>query len=46
MGDAPTGNIASHEGRLGILTPGMGAVSTTVFAGVMAARKGIAKPIG
>jgi myo-inositol-1-phosphate synthase len=46
MGDAPTVNIASHEGRLGILTPGMGAVSTTFMAGVLAARKGIAKPIG
>ncbi len=46
MGDVPTVNIASHEGRLGILTPGMGAVSTTFIAGVLAARKGIAKPIG
>jgi len=46
MGDAPTVNIAGHEGRLGILTPGMGAVSTTFMAGVFAARKGIAKPIG
>ncbi|MGD8330609.1 MAG: inositol-3-phosphate synthase [Acidobacteriota bacterium] len=46
MGDAPKVTIASHEGRLGVLTPGMGAVSTTFFAGVLAARKGIAKPIG
>jgi myo-inositol-1-phosphate synthase len=46
MGDAPKVTIASHEGRLGILTPGMGAVSTTFIAGVLAARKGIAKPIG
>ncbi len=46
MGDAPTVTIASGEGRLGILTPGMGAVSTTFIAGVIAARKGIAKPIG
>jgi myo-inositol-1-phosphate synthase len=46
MGDAPKVTIASHEGRLGILTPGMGAVSTTFIAGVLAVRKGIAKPIG
>ncbi len=46
MGDAPKVTIASHEGRLGILTPGLGAVSTTFIAGVLAARKGIAKPIG
>ena len=46
MGEAPTVTIASGEGRLGILTPGMGAVSTTFMAGVIAARNGIAKPIG
>ncbi|MBN2070595.1 MAG: inositol-3-phosphate synthase [Candidatus Krumholzibacteriota bacterium] len=33
-------------GRLGILTPGMGAVSTTFMAGVEAIRQGQAKPIG
>jgi myo-inositol-1-phosphate synthase len=33
-------------GKLGILTPGMGAVSTTFIAGVIAARKGISLPIG
>ena len=36
MADAPTVNIASSKGRLGILTPGMGAVSTTFIAGVLA----------
>jgi len=46
MGDAPKVTIASHEGRLGVLTPGMGAVSTTFYSGVLAARRGIAKPIG
>ncbi len=46
MGEAPKVTIASHEGRLGVLTPGMGAVSTTFIAGVLAARRGIAKPIG
>lgn len=38
--------IADASGRLGILLPGMGAVSTTFIAGVEAIRKGIAKPIG
>lgn len=34
------------EGKLGILTPGMGAVATTFIAGVIAARKGLGLPIG
>jgi myo-inositol-1-phosphate synthase len=38
--------IRSAEGRLGVLLPGFGAVATTVVAGVEAARRGIAKPIG
>ncbi|MCM2277937.1 MAG: inositol-3-phosphate synthase [Oligoflexia bacterium] len=38
--------IAPAEGRLAVLTPGMGAVATTFFAGVEAIRKGVAKPIG
>ena len=33
-------------GKLRILTPGLGAVSTTLIAGVLLARKGLAKPIG
>jgi myo-inositol-1-phosphate synthase len=33
-------------GKLGVLTPGMGAVATTFIAGVMAARKELALPIG
>src|SRR6476659_1643758 len=37
---------APATGKLGILTPGMGAVSTTTIAGVLAIRRGIAKPIG
>ena len=44
MPNTPT--IAPPEGTLGILTPGMGAVSTTFFAGVSAIRKGLAKPYG
>jgi myo-inositol-1-phosphate synthase len=38
--------IAPAEGKLGVLTPGMGAVSTTFVAGVLAARKGYAQPTG
>jgi myo-inositol-1-phosphate synthase len=33
-------------GKLGILTPGMGAVATTFIAGVIAARKGMGAPVG
>ena len=38
--------IAPAKGKLGILLVGLGAVSTTTIAGVMAIRKGLAKPIG
>ena len=38
--------IAKPEGKLGILIPGMGAVATTLIAGVEAVRRGIALPIG
>jgi len=38
--------IAPAEGKLGIMLVGLGAVSTTFIAGVMAIRKGIARPIG
>ena len=34
------------EGKLGILIPGLGAVATTLIAGVEAIKKGIAQPIG
>ena len=39
-------NIKSSQGKLGILTPGMGAVASTFIAGVLAARKGLKPPIG
>jgi myo-inositol-1-phosphate synthase len=39
-------SIAPAEGKLGILLVGLGAVSTTTIAGIMAVRKGLAKPIG
>ncbi len=38
--------ISEPAGKLGVLTPGMGAVATTLYAGVLAARKGIAAPVG
>ncbi|MGA2099136.1 MAG: inositol-3-phosphate synthase, partial [Candidatus Acidiferrum sp.] len=40
------GKIAPPKGKLGILTPGMGAVSTTFMAGVELVRKGKAQPVG
>jgi len=39
-------SIAPASGRLGVLTPGLGAVATTFIAGVIAARQGLAVPIG
>ncbi|GAC1440647.1 MAG: inositol-3-phosphate synthase [Sediminibacterium sp.] len=38
--------IQPAEGKLGILLPGLGAVGTTMIAGVAAVNKGIAQPIG
>jgi len=38
--------IAPAKGKLGILTPGMGAVSTTFMAGVELVRRGEANPVG
>jgi myo-inositol-1-phosphate synthase len=38
--------IAGATGKLGVLLVGMGAVSTTTIAGVLAVRRGLAKPIG
>ena len=39
-------NIQPAKGKLGILIPGLGAVATTMIAGVEAVKKGIAQPIG
>ncbi|MBF0313875.1 MAG: inositol-3-phosphate synthase [Oligoflexia bacterium] len=39
-------NIESPKGRVAVLTPGMGAVATTLFAGVEAIKRRLAKPIG
>jgi len=51
MSTAPAANEAAASikpasGKLGIMVPGMGAVATTLIAGVEAVRRGLAKPIG
>ncbi len=38
--------IAPAEGKLGVLIPGMGAVTTTFIAGLEAFKRGLGKPIG
>ncbi len=38
--------IAPAEGKLGVLIPGIGAVSTTFIAGVEAIKLGLAEPVG
>ncbi len=38
--------IAPAEGKLGILIPGIGAVSTTFMAGVEAVKRGLGHPVG
>src|SRR3954462_7129741 len=38
--------IEKTEGKLGVLLPGMGAVATTLIAGVEAVKKGLSQPIG
>jgi len=45
MPDSPV-SIAPATGKLGILTPGLGAVATTFIAGVESVRRGLSKPIG
>jgi myo-inositol-1-phosphate synthase len=39
-------NIAPAHGKLGVLLPGMGAVSTTLIAGVELIKKGLGRPVG
>jgi myo-inositol-1-phosphate synthase len=39
-------NIARAEGKLGVLLVGLGAVSTTLVAGVEAVKRGISEPVG
>jgi myo-inositol-1-phosphate synthase len=49
QGSSPAGNRSAPRpatGRLGVLTPGLGAVATTFIAGVESIRRGLSKPIG
>lgn len=39
-------SIAPADGKLGVLIPGIGAVTTTFIAGVEAVKRGLAEPIG
>jgi len=39
-------NVENADGKLGILVPGMGAVASTLIAGVFSIRKGLSQPIG
>ncbi len=38
--------VRPATGRIGILTPGLGAVATTLIAGVESVRRGLSKPVG
>lgn len=38
--------IKNAEGKVGVLIPGLGAVSTTFISGVILVKKGLGKPIG
>ena len=39
-------NVKPAKGKLGVMVVGCGAVTTTFMAGVLMARKGLAKPVG
>jgi len=45
-GQKSAGRIAPATGKLGVMVVGLGAVATTMIAGVEAVRRGLAKPIG
>jgi myo-inositol-1-phosphate synthase len=42
----PSVKIAAPTGRLGVLIPGMGAVTTTFIAGIEAVKRGKGQPVG
>jgi myo-inositol-1-phosphate synthase len=42
----PPANPAPADGKLGVLLPGLGAVATTLIAGVHLVNKGLAQPFG
>src|SRR6201996_427564 len=43
---APVAKPETVKGKLGVMVVGLGAVATTMIAGVEAVRRGLAKPIG
>jgi myo-inositol-1-phosphate synthase len=46
LADSKKNSQSIPQGKLAVLTPGMGAVATTLYAGVEAIKKGLALPIG
>jgi myo-inositol-1-phosphate synthase len=46
MTSVPPPNVAPADGRLGVLTVGLGAVASTLIAGVELAKRGMGDPIG
>jgi myo-inositol-1-phosphate synthase len=46
LSDREAPKVAPAKGKLGVLIPGMGAVTTTFIAGVEAIKRGAASPIG
>ncbi len=46
MTTGPDVKIAPAKGKLAVLMPGIGAVSTTFIAGVEAVKRGLAEPVG
>jgi myo-inositol-1-phosphate synthase len=45
-GQKTAGQVAPATGKLGVMVVGLGAVATTMIAGVEAVRHGLAKPVG
>lgn len=46
MPKQPNAKIAPDTGKLGILVPGMDAVTTTFIAGLEAVKRGLGQPVG
>ena len=44
--ESPTPTIAPATGKLGVLTVGLGAVASTLIAGVELVKRGLGLPIG
>ncbi|MEO7371925.1 MAG: inositol-3-phosphate synthase, partial [Ilumatobacteraceae bacterium] len=46
MATPPPPTILPAEGRLGVLTVGLGAVASTLIAGVELVKRGMSEPVG